>query len=118
MSRAPLVAGAVAAVAAFAVVTAIGGDEPQPRPSAPDERQAGAAVFARLGCGSCHRLAEAGSRGGIGPDLDGRLAGHTAASLAAVITDPPAYSMMPADYGARLSDRELEALTSWLLAAS
>ena len=32
--------------------------------------EAGAEVFANAGCGGCHVLAEAGSSGNIGPDLD------------------------------------------------
>jgi cytochrome c553 len=34
------------------------------------DAQAGAAVFASAGCGGCHALADAGSSGAVGPDLD------------------------------------------------
>jgi hypothetical protein len=82
----------------------------------------GRAVFARMGCGSCHRLAAAGSDGGIGPDLDERLAHHTRASLTAKVLDPSqgageGFSVMPDDFGSRLTGDELEALVDFLLAA-
>jgi mono/diheme cytochrome c family protein len=32
--------------------------------------KAGKAVFAKAGCGSCHTLADAGSSGNVGPNLD------------------------------------------------
>ncbi len=34
------------------------------------DAEAGAAVFASAGCGSCHALADAGSSGAVGPNLD------------------------------------------------
>jgi hypothetical protein len=73
-----------------------------------------------MGCGSCHRLAAVGSRGQIGPDLDERLRGHTGASLTTTILDPPGgdnFGGMPRDFGERMTDRELDALVSFLLAA-
>jgi cytochrome c551/c552 len=82
----------------------------------------GRAVFARMGCGSCHRLAAAGSEGEIGPNLDERLAYHTRASLAAKIVDPSqglgeGFSMMPDDFESRMTGDELQALVEFLLAA-
>ena len=65
---APLVAGLVAAVTAFLLLSA-GGDEP-PAASAPS----GQAVFARMGCGGCHTLAAASAHGEIGPELDALVA--------------------------------------------
>ena len=44
------------------------------------ERDSGRAIFARMGCGSCHTLAAAGSKGQFGPDLDSRLEHHTRAT--------------------------------------
>lgn len=35
-----------------------------------DDETAGKAVFASAGCGSCHALADAGSSGNVGPNLD------------------------------------------------
>ena len=75
-----------------------------------------------MGCGSCHTLVAAGSSGVIGPDLDGRLDSYDAASLEAVILDPPAppgggFSPMPDDFGRRMTAAELDALVAFLLEA-
>ena len=70
-----------------------------------------------MGCGGCHRLAAAGSEGQFAPDLDQSLPGHTRASLVAKITDPGAASIMPGDFGRRMSDREMQALVDFLLDA-
>lgn len=49
---------------------------PTPTPTAPPDgaaagdAEAGKGVYASAGCGSCHALADAGSSGNIGPDLD------------------------------------------------
>ena len=81
-------------------------------------------MFARMGCGGCHRLVEGGGSGGVGPALDARLASYDAASLRARIVDPypagdPVYfSAMPRDYGRRLSAGELDALVAFLLATT
>ena len=74
-----------------------------------------------MGCGGCHRLAAARATGPIGPDLDERLPGHTAASLRAKIVDPgatapgDAFATMPGDFGERMTDAELDALVAFLL---
>jgi mono/diheme cytochrome c family protein len=49
-----------------------GEPEPGAPPAAPPagDPAAGGEVFASAGCGSCHALADAGSTGEIGPDLD------------------------------------------------
>lgn len=39
-------------------------------PGAEADPQAGKEVFAEAGCGTCHTLADAGSSGTIGPNLD------------------------------------------------
>jgi mono/diheme cytochrome c family protein len=77
----------------------------------------GRAVFAAMGCGTCHTLAAAGSTGELGPNLDERLAAHTPASLRAAVVSPPV-SMMPDDFGARLDERQLDALTQFLVNAA
>jgi cytochrome c oxidase subunit 2 len=78
-------------------------------------------VFVRMGCGSCHTLAAAGSAGSIGPNLDSRLAGHNRASLIARITASPSLDggigAMPTDFASRMSPRALDALVRFLLAA-
>jgi cytochrome c5 len=132
---APLAAGLAAAAVAFAVVAlATNGDDRRPAgggqaqrpatappaaatgPSSP--RSTGGAVYARMGCGSCHHLSAARSAGEIGPDLDVKLPSHTRESLRAKILVPGVSSMMPSDFGARMSDADLDALVTFLLAAS
>jgi mono/diheme cytochrome c family protein len=85
------------------------------------EHESGRAVFARMGCGSCHTLAAARSAGNIGPNLDERLGRHTRASLIARITSPPSgadsFSAMPTDFGSRMNARELDSLVRFLLSA-
>ena len=70
-----------------------------------------------MGCGGCHQLAAADSTGAIGPSLDQRLKGHTAASLQAKIIAPGPTSLMPTDFAERMSEQELDALVGFLLAA-
>jgi mono/diheme cytochrome c family protein len=119
----PLAAGLLAATAAFTVVAIATGSETTDADIAGLSRHGeGRAVFARVGCGSCHRLGAAGSDGEIGPDLDERLAHHTRASLTAKILDPSqglgeGFSVMPLDFGSRLTGDELDALVDFLLAA-
>ena len=124
----PFAAGlAVAALVFVAVLLATGGvdrTDVAARTSAttataalPGDARAGRAVFARMGCGSCHRLAAAGSSGQIGPPLDQVLDRHTAATLRAKITDPGAGSIMPQDFAKRMSSADLRALVAFLLAA-
>ena len=108
------------AVAAFALLAPAGGDDGA---GAEDPADAGwsegRAVFAAMGCGSCHRLAAAGSTGTIGPDLDQALAAYDRESLGARIVRVPGqgFSTMPDDFGERMTDAELDALVSFLLAA-
>jgi cytochrome c oxidase subunit 2 len=123
--RDALVAGVAAAAIAFvAVALAVGirdgsGDEGSARATSEDE--SGRAVFVRMGCGSCHTLAAAGSAGSIGPNLDQRLSRHTRDSLIARITAAPSetesFSAMPTDFASRMNPRELDALVSFLLAS-
>jgi mono/diheme cytochrome c family protein len=120
----PFATGLVVAAMVFAaVLLATGGGartDAAARPSAaalPGDARAGRAVFARMGCGSCHRLAAAGSSGQIGPPLDQVLDRHTAASLRAKITDPGGGSIMPQDFAQRMSAADLRALVAFLLAA-
>jgi len=82
----------------------------------------GAQVFAGNGCGGCHVLAEAGSGGAIGPDLDEVLPGQSAAMVHESIVDPNAAlakgfpaDVMPANYEQTLTPREIEDLVQYLL---
>jgi mono/diheme cytochrome c family protein len=43
---------------------------PAQPPAAEGDAEAGKAVFASAGCGGCHTLADAGSSGAVGPNLD------------------------------------------------
>jgi mono/diheme cytochrome c family protein len=127
----PFAAGVAAAAAAFAVVLLTTDDDsgngrapdsgqvaaaPAPAEPLPEGLEGGLAVFTRMGCGGCHTLAAARSTGPIGPNLDGRLPNHTRESLTAAIVTPPAGSIMPEDFGRRMSDAELDALVDFLLA--
>jgi len=116
----------LAAVGAFIALGPITDSEPERasgppnQPAVSDGVAAGRAVFARMGCGGCHRLAAARSKGGIGPNLDERLPAHTRESLSSAIVAPPAsggFYVMPSDYGERLSPNELDDLVSFLLDA-
>ena len=117
-----LVAGIAAAALAFAVLAlAVGvhGDAETPRASVQTVDDSGRAVFANMGCGSCHTLAAAGSTGQMGPDLDSALEHHTRATLIAQITAPASsgdFSGMPTDFASRMSSRELDSLVDFLLA--
>ena len=110
---APLVAGL--AVAAAVLVLGRGGDEPasQPQRAAAAPAPKGRAVFAELGCGSCHTFRAAGSSGEMAPNLDQVVKRHTRASLRAVITSPPP-SIMPRNFAGRMTDAEFDALVAFL----
>jgi len=117
----PLAAGLAAAALAFAVVL-LATDRGEATPGAPTSAAVaaptrGREVFARMGCGSCHTLSAAGSRGVIGPPLDVALARHTRASLRAKISDPGTGSVMPQDFARRMSAADLTALVDFLVAA-
>jgi mono/diheme cytochrome c family protein len=125
----PFAAGVAAAAAAFAVVLLTTDDDgnrrapeggqvaaPARGEPLPQGLEGGLAVFTRMGCGGCHRLAVAHSSGPIGPDLDERLPNHTRESLRTAILSPPPLAAMPDDFGERMSDAELDALVDFLLA--
>ena len=60
-------AAALTVTAGLAVASGCGGAESAADPTTV---QAGAQVFGQAGCGTCHSLAAAGTRGQIGPNLD------------------------------------------------
>lgn len=76
-------------------------------------------------CGACHQLADAGTAGGVGPDLDKVLAGKDAAFIKESIVNPgkeiaagyPA-NVMPPNYEQLLSPAELDALVQYVLKAT
>ena len=114
----PLAAAIAAAAAAFAVVvlTTDGGGPAGDGGPATARASGGLAVFTRMGCGGCHRLAAAHSSGPVAPNLDERLPNHTRESLTAQILSPGSSSGMPDDFGERMSGAELDALVNFLLA--
>jgi cytochrome c oxidase subunit 2 len=72
-------------------------------------------------CGGCHKLADAGTNGGVGPDLDTVLKGRDAAFIKQSIEDPNAEiakgfnaNIMPDNYGKLLSATEIDALVKYL----
>ena len=113
----PLGAGLAVAAVTFAVVAGTNDPADPPEAAPPGTPGSGGAVFARMGCGSCHTLAAAGSTGTLGPDLGPRLDTHSVESLKAVILKPPPGNIMPTDFGRRMTDAELDALVRFLLSA-
>jgi mono/diheme cytochrome c family protein len=82
----------------------------------------GAQVFASNGCGGCHALAEAGSGGVTGPNLDEVLPGQSAAMVEQSVLDPNKViakgfppNVMPANYAQTLSPQEVKDLVQYLL---
>ena len=109
-----LLAGLAVAAAVFAALPA--GDDDPPAAALRAAAPEGRVLFARMACGSCHTFSAAGATAQIGPDLDGIAARHTRESLRAVIADPPRETIMPQDFGRRMTPRELDALAAWLVA--
>lgn len=102
------VAGRTAAVRALGVIGTRGRD-----------------VFTSQGCGGCHTLADAKTRGQIGPDLDAALSHDDLASIRQSIVDPgaegsPGYpsNIMPDKYGSQLSAAQLDDLVRYVHAAT
>jgi cytochrome c oxidase subunit 2 len=72
-------------------------------------------------CGACHKLADAGTAGGVGPDLDQVLKGKDEAFIRESILNPDAdiakgfnKGIMPANFGKLLSGPEVDALVKYL----
>ena len=93
----------------------------QPPPAPAGDPAAGKQVFNAQGCGSCHTFAAAGSSGSVGPDLDEALKGKDAAFIRESIVDPnkeiaKGYqpSVMPQDFGQKLSQKEIDDLVAFL----
>jgi mono/diheme cytochrome c family protein len=121
----PLAAGLATAVVVFLVVfIATRGDEevssgptPAARAAGRPDPAGGRLVFAQMGCGGCHTLRAAGSKGEIGPSLDAALPRHTRGSVQAKIVNPGTGSVMPQDFAQRMSFADLQALVDFLMAA-
>jgi mono/diheme cytochrome c family protein len=69
----------------------------------------GKSVFASAGCGGCHVLADAGSSGTIGPNLDERQPSEEAAAEQVRVGG----NGMPAFEG-RLSDQEIQDVAAYV----
>jgi cytochrome c oxidase subunit II len=86
--------------------------------AAPD----GKTVFTQIGgCGGCHALKDAGTSGGVGPELDKGLAGKDEAFIRESIVNPSADvtkgfsdGIMPPNFGDTLKPAELDALVKYL----
>ena len=81
----------------------------------------GKTVFTDAGCGGCHELADAGTTGGTGPNLDEGLKGKDPAFIEQSIVDPSANvtqgfsdGIMPGNFGQTLKPDELDALVKYL----
>ncbi|HXV32388.1 MAG TPA: cytochrome c oxidase subunit II [Gaiellaceae bacterium] len=84
----------------------------------------GADLFAAQ-CGSCHVLADAGTLGQVGPNLDEVLQGADAEFIMESIVDPSAQiaegyqdGVMPSNYGEIFTEPQLEGLVEYLLEAT
>jgi cytochrome c oxidase subunit II len=81
---------------------------------------AGKTLFTQQ-CGSCHTLADAGTQGAVGPDLDKVLPGKSTAFIHESIVDPNAEiapgfqpNVMPGNFGDTLTDQQLQSLVEYL----
>jgi mono/diheme cytochrome c family protein len=81
--------------------------------------------FFATNCGGCHTLAQAGTTGTTGPDLDEALQGMSAQQISQSITDPnaviaPGYgpNVMPQNFGQTLQPDQLTALVNYLQTAT
>ncbi len=79
------------------------------------------ALFASEGCGGCHELADAGTQGGTGPNLDETLRGKDEAYIREGIVDPNAElakgfqeGIMPPNYEQTMEPSEIDALVKYL----
>jgi cytochrome c oxidase subunit 2 len=73
------------------------------------------------GCGACHKLADAGTQGGTGPDLGQVLKGKDKAFIRESIVNPNAEiapgfqpGIMPQDFEQKLTPEQLNAVVDYL----
>jgi mono/diheme cytochrome c family protein len=81
--------------------------------------------FFATNCGGCHTLAQAGTTGTTGPNLDDALKGQGAPMISQDITDPnavitPGYqpNVMPQNFGQTLTPDQLNQLVAYLQTAT
>jgi cytochrome c oxidase subunit 2 len=77
------------------------------------------------GCGACHTIADAGTTGTTGPDLERALRGQSEEQIRTDIVDPnadiaPGYApdIMPPNFGETLSAQQLDGLVAYLATVS
>jgi cytochrome c oxidase subunit 2 len=77
------------------------------------------------GCSACHTLADAGTTGTTGPDLDRALRGQSDEEIRTDIVDPnarvtPGYqaNIMPPNFSQTLSAQQLDGLVAYLATVS
>jgi cytochrome c oxidase subunit 2 len=86
----------------------------------------GREVFVSAGaCGACHTLADAGTSGTTGPDLDRVLPGQSEDEIRTDVVDPDARveagyqaGVMPPNFGETLSAQQLDGLVAYLATVS
>jgi mono/diheme cytochrome c family protein len=81
--------------------------------------------FFATNCGGCHILAQAGTTGTTGPNLDEALQGMSATQISQSISDPnaviaPGYqpNVMPQNFGQTLTPQQLQQLVAYLQQAT
>jgi mono/diheme cytochrome c family protein len=81
--------------------------------------------FFATNCGGCHTLAQAGTTGTTGPDLDEALKGMSAQQISQSISDPnaviaPGYppNVMPSNFDQTLTPPQLQQLVAYLQEAT
>jgi mono/diheme cytochrome c family protein len=82
----------------------------------------GRTIFTDTGCGGCHTLADAGSDGQTGPDLDAVVPGMSPDDVRTAIIEPGATisegfgdGIMPATYGEELDEVQIDTLVNYLV---
>jgi mono/diheme cytochrome c family protein len=81
--------------------------------------------FFATNCGGCHILAQAGTTGNVGPNLDEALQGMSATQISQSISDPNAViapgfqpNVMPQNFGQTLTPPQLQQLVAYLQQAT
>jgi mono/diheme cytochrome c family protein len=81
--------------------------------------------FFATNCGGCHTLAQAGTTGNVGPNLDQALKGMSAAQISQSISNPNAQitpgfpaNVMPSNFGQTLTPQQLQQLVAYLQQAT
>jgi cytochrome c oxidase subunit 2 len=99
----------------------------QPAASTGGGKPDGKAIFtsSAAGCGNCHTLADAATKGRVGPDLGKVLGGKSADFIHESIVDPNAEiaagyqpNVMPQNFEQKLSKEQIDALVAYLLKAT